>query len=84
MVHEALLSDRDEAMEDVEGSQRSSEFLVCFPWLTHLLTSSMQADCLESQLRDMLQIQEHMDVRLDQRDEELCQLRSNLNQMELN
>ena len=36
----------------------------------------MQADCLESQLRNMLKIQEHMDVCLDQRDEELCQLRS--------
>ena len=25
-------------------------------------------------MRDMLKIQEHMDVRLDQRDKELCQL----------
>ena len=31
---------------------------------------------MESQLRDMLKIQEDMDVRLDQRDEELRQLRS--------
>ena len=27
-------------------------------------------------MRDMLKIQEHMDLCLDQRDEELCQLRS--------
>ena len=34
----------------------------------------MQADRLENQMRDMLKIQEDMDVCLDQRDEELCQL----------
>ena len=34
----------------------------------------MQADCLESQLRDMLKTQEGMDFRLEQRDEELHQL----------
>ena len=27
-------------------------------------------------MRDMLKVQEHMDIRLNQRDEELCQLRS--------
>ena len=27
-------------------------------------------------MRDMLKIQEHMDICLNQRDEELCQLRS--------
>ena len=75
-IHEALFSDRDEAMEDVERGRESSEFFVCFPWLTCLLTSFMQADCLESQLRDMLKIQEDMDVCLDQRDEELRQLQS--------
>ena len=36
----------------------------------------MQADCLESQLRDMLRTQEGMDLCLEQRDEELRQLRS--------
>src|ERR1700743_1295133 len=36
----------------------------------------MQADRLESQLRAQLDIQEGIDVRLEQRDEELCQLRS--------
>ena len=36
----------------------------------------MQSGHLESQLRDMLKIQEDMDVRLDQRDEELRQLQS--------
>ena len=34
----------------------------------------MQADCLESQMGELLKIQEGMDLRLDQRDEELCQL----------
>ena len=34
----------------------------------------MQADCLESQVRDMLTVQKHMDIHLDQRDEELRQL----------
>ena len=63
-------------MEDVEGGGGSSEFLVVFLGLTRLLTSSWQADRLESQMRDMLKIQEHMDIHLDQRDEELCQLQS--------
>ena len=36
----------------------------------------MQADCLESQMREMLKIQEGMDLCLDQRDKELRQLRS--------
>ena len=61
-------------MEDVEGGQRLSESLAVFLVLTHLLTSFWQADHLESQMRDMLQVQEHMDHRLDQRDEELRQL----------
>ena len=34
----------------------------------------MQADCLESQMRAQLEIQEGIDVRLEQRDEELQQL----------
>ena len=58
-------------MEDVEGGQRSSEFLVCFPWLTRLLTSSWQVDRLESQMRDMLRVQEGMVLCLEQRDKEL-------------
>ena len=36
----------------------------------------MQADCLETMMRDQLKVQEHMDVHLDQRDEELHQLHS--------
>ena len=36
----------------------------------------MQADRLESQMRELLKIQEGMDLHLDQRDKELCQLRS--------
>ena len=36
----------------------------------------MQADCLESQLRDMLRTQEGMDLCLEQRDKELRQLHS--------
>ena len=63
-------------MEDVERGQRSSEFLVVFLGFTHPLTSSWQADHLESQMRELLKIQEGMDLRLDQRDKELCQLRS--------
>ena len=58
-------------MEDVERGRRSSEFLVVFLGLTCLLTSSRQADRLESQMRDLLKIQEGMDLRLEQRDEEL-------------
>ena len=54
----------------------SSELLVVFLVSTRLLTSSWQADCLESQMRELLKIQEGMDFHLDQRDEELCQLRS--------
>ena len=60
----------------MEGGRESSQSLVVFLGLTLLLTSSWQADRLESQMRDMLQVQEHMDRRLDQRDEELRQLRS--------
>ena len=36
----------------------------------------MQADCLDSQMRELLKIQEGMDLCLDQRDKELRQLRS--------
>src|SRR6202000_2365056 len=42
--------------------------------LARLLMSSMQADRLESQMREMLKIQKGMDLRLDQRDKELRQL----------
>ena len=38
--------------------------------------SSIQADRLESQMRSLLEIQEGLDLRLEQRDKELCQLRS--------
>ena len=55
-------------MEDVERGKRSSKFLVVFLGLTCLLTSSWQADRLESQMRDMLKTQEGMDLRLEQRD----------------
>ena len=47
-----------------------------FLGLTHLLTSSIQADRLESQMRVQLEIQEGIDLRLEQRNEELHQLRS--------
>ena len=47
-----------------------------FPGLTHLLTSFIQADRLESQMKSLLEIQEGIDLRLEQRDEELWQLRS--------
>ena len=63
-------------MEDVEGGRRPSKSLIVFLGLTRLLTPSQQADCLESQMRDMLKTQEGMDLRLEQRDEELQQLRS--------
>ena len=63
-------------MEDVEKGGELSEFLVVFLGLTRLLTSFWQADHLESQMRDMLKVQEHMDICLDQRDEELRQLQS--------
>ena len=63
-------------MEDVERGREPSEFpLVCL-WLTRLLTPSVQADRLESQMRVQLEIQEGIDFRLEQRDEELRQLRS--------
>ena len=58
---------------EAEGRVSSQSFSL---GLTRLLTSSWQADRLESQMRDMLQVQEDMDRCLDQRDEELCQLRS--------
>ena len=63
-------------MEDVEGGQRSGESFLVFSLVTCLLMSSWWADHLEAQMRDMLKIQEHMDLCLDQRDEELHQLRS--------
>ena len=63
-------------MEYVERGQRLSEFLVVFLGFTRLLTSSVQADHLESQMRELLKIQEGMDLCLDQRDEEFCQLQS--------
>ena len=58
-------------MEDVAGGRRPSESLIVFLGLTCLLISSWQADRLESQMRDMLKTQEGMDLRLEQRDEEL-------------
>ena len=39
-VHEAFFSNRNEAVEDVEGGQRSNEFILVFFLVTHLLTSS--------------------------------------------
>ena len=56
-----------------EAKGQVSSLLFSFR-LTHLLTSSWQADCLESQMRELLKIQEGMDFCLDQRDEELRQL----------
>ena len=44
------------------------------PGLNRLLTPSMQADYLESQMRAQLEIQEGIDLCLEQRDEELHQL----------
>ena len=58
------------------GGRESSESLMVFLGLTRLLTSSMQADRLESQMRVQLEIQEGVDLCLEQRDEELHQLRS--------
>ena len=75
-LHETLLSHWDGGLEDVEGSRKSSESLMVFLGLTRLLTSSMQADCLESQMRVQLEIQEGIDLCLEQRDEELRQLQS--------
>ena len=63
-------------MEDVEGGRELSESLIVFHRLTRLPTPSQQADRLESQMRDMLKTQEGMDFHLEQRDEELRQLRS--------
>ena len=60
----------------MEGGRESSEFLIILSGLTQLLTSSMQADRLESQMRVQLEIQEGIDLRLEQRDKELRQLRS--------
>ena len=51
-------------------------FILVFSVIACLLTSSWQADHLESQMRELLKIQEGMDLCLNQRDEELCQLRS--------
>ena len=39
-IHEAFFSDRDEAVEDVEGGRRPSESLIVFFGLTRLLTPS--------------------------------------------
>ena len=47
-----------------------------FLGLTLLLMSPIQADRLESQMRSLLEIQEGVDLRLEQRDKELCQLQS--------
>src|ERR1700743_1917529 len=63
-------------MEDVERGRESGEFPTAFLELTRLLTSSLRADRLEGQMRSLLEIQEGLDVRLEQRDEELRQLRS--------
>ena len=52
-------------MEDVEGGRESSEFLVVLLGLKRLLTPSMQADHLESQMRVQLEIQEGIDLRLE-------------------
>ena len=60
----------------MEGGRESSESLVVLLRLTRLLTPSVQADRLESQMRVQLEIQEGIDLRLEQRDEELRQLRS--------
>ena len=58
-------------MEDVEGGGEPSEFLIVFPWINSSSNIFLQADSLESQLRDMLKTQEGMDFCLEQRDEEL-------------
>ena len=60
----------------MEGDRESSKFHPYPPKLTCVLMSSMQADHLESQMRELLKIQEGMDLCLDQRDKELRQLRS--------
>ena len=60
----------------MEGSRESSESLIVLLRLTRFLTPSAQANRLESQMRVQLEIQEGIDLRLEQRDEELCQLRS--------
>ena len=52
-------------MEDVEGGRELSEFLIVLPWLTRLLTPSMRADHLESQMRVQLEIQEGIDLRVE-------------------
>ena len=58
----------------MEGGRESSESLVVLLGLTCLLTPFVQADRLESQMRVQLEIQEGIDFRVEQRDEELCQL----------
>ena len=60
----------------MEGSRELSEFPLAFLGLTRLLTPSVQADRFESQMRVQLEIQEGIDLYLEQRDEELHQLRS--------
>ena len=61
-------------MEDVEGDRDPSESILVFFWIICLLISSLQADHLETMMRDQLKVQELMDTHLNQRDEELCQL----------
>ena len=68
LLHEALFRHRNEVVEDVEGGRESSG--------NRFLKPSMQADRLESQMRVQLEIQEGIDLHLEQRDEELHQLRS--------
>ena len=63
-------------MEDVERGRKPSEFQAVLFGVDCLLTSSVQADRLESQMRVQLEIQEGIDLCLEQRDEELRQLRS--------
>ena len=41
LLHEALLSHWDEALEDVEGSRESGEFPIVSLGLTHFLTPSL-------------------------------------------
>ena len=59
----------------VSGGRRERSFFFLLR-LTCLLTPSVQADRLESQMRVQLEIQEGIDLCLEQRDEELRQLRS--------
>ena len=58
----------------MEGGTESSECSITLLWLNSSLTSFVQADHLETMMRDQLKVQELMDICLDQRDEELRQL----------